>query len=287
MARSRPAQSVRVEVLIASRRRCALCFGLNGDLEIKQGQIAHLDRDRNNNHPENLCFLCLPHHDTYDSRPSQSARFTPEEAKRYREELYETLSRGREEVYRRMTELRHEHGAAPTFNLQLSELAARLGGYLAQQSANGYKFDPQVSLATLPETLGCSPGEAEEVVDELGEARLAETNNEIPPSVVFPTDRLFWHLDPLFGDNDPVADSKLLARVLVEAGEMEMEAMGARLGWPPRRLNPAATYLVMHKLAAQGDQALGTAPWIFWRMAPTPRTRRFVQPPAIPGGSDR
>jgi hypothetical protein len=76
------------EVLIRSRRRCCFCFGLHQDVTVKQGQIAHLDQDRNNIRPDNLAFLCLPHHDSYDTRTSQSKGLTIGEARSYRAELY-------------------------------------------------------------------------------------------------------------------------------------------------------------------------------------------------------
>jgi hypothetical protein len=79
------------EVLIKSGRRCCICFGLHRDLEPKQGQIAHLDRDHQNNNVENLAFLCLPHHDEYDTRTSQSRGWTIREAKQYRSMLYEAI----------------------------------------------------------------------------------------------------------------------------------------------------------------------------------------------------
>ena len=79
------------EVLLSSRRRCAICFGLNRDASVKQGQIAHLDRDRSNNKIENLAFLCLDHHDQYDSRMSQSKGLKSTEVKYYRAELEEAL----------------------------------------------------------------------------------------------------------------------------------------------------------------------------------------------------
>jgi hypothetical protein len=41
-------KSIEAEILIASRRRCCICFGLGGDLGEKQGQIAHLDQKREN-----------------------------------------------------------------------------------------------------------------------------------------------------------------------------------------------------------------------------------------------
>ena len=79
------------EVLLSSRRRCAICFGLDRDDSIKRGQIAHLNRDRSNNKPENLVFLCLEHHDQYDSRTSQSKGFKSTEVKCYQAELKEAL----------------------------------------------------------------------------------------------------------------------------------------------------------------------------------------------------
>lgn len=79
------------DVLLRSRRRCAICFGLNRDASVKQGQIAHLDRDRSNNKVENLAFLCLDHHDQYDSRMSQSKGLKITELKYFRAELEEAL----------------------------------------------------------------------------------------------------------------------------------------------------------------------------------------------------
>ena len=80
-----------VDVLQRSGRRCCLCYGLSKDLSVKKGQIAHLDRNPENNNPDNLAFLCLVHHDEYDTRPSQSKGWTVEEAKQYRNQLYKTI----------------------------------------------------------------------------------------------------------------------------------------------------------------------------------------------------
>ena len=79
------------EVLIQSARRCCLCFGLQNDLCETKGQIVHLDHNPANNDLDNLAWLCLNHHDQYDSRPSQSKGFTIGEVKRYREELYQAV----------------------------------------------------------------------------------------------------------------------------------------------------------------------------------------------------
>ena len=68
-----------------------MCFGLgvNGGLEMKEGQIAHLDRDRSNSAAENLVFLCQAHHTEYDKTSPQIAGFSPEEVRGFRRSLHE------------------------------------------------------------------------------------------------------------------------------------------------------------------------------------------------------
>lgn len=75
------------EVLTSCRRRCCLCFGLKKDASEKAGQIAHLDGDPSNNDKGNLVYLCLEHHDRYDTRTSQSKGLTIEEVRHYRDKL--------------------------------------------------------------------------------------------------------------------------------------------------------------------------------------------------------
>lgn len=84
-------QSVQTEVLVESRRRCCICFGLNRDTSLKVGQIAHLDKDSGNSKKGNLAFLCFEHHDLYDSTTRQSKNLTIKEVKHYRAELRTAL----------------------------------------------------------------------------------------------------------------------------------------------------------------------------------------------------
>jgi hypothetical protein len=51
-----------------------------------------LDGDRSNSEISNLAFLCLRHHDQYDSRTSQSKGLTKDEVRTYRDRLYANLS---------------------------------------------------------------------------------------------------------------------------------------------------------------------------------------------------
>lgn len=91
---NRPSLPLPIEraVLIKSRRRCCLCFWLEGIDEVQRGQIAHLDHDNTNYNEDNLCFLCTKeHHDDYDSTRSQSKGLQKGEVKHYRNELYREM----------------------------------------------------------------------------------------------------------------------------------------------------------------------------------------------------
>src|SRR5580692_6775347 len=92
MARAKVHDNHQDEVLLRSRRRCCICFGLHGDLGVKQGQIAHLDHDNTNPDPDNLVFLCFNHHDQYDSKTSQSKALREGEVKHFRTELYHKIA---------------------------------------------------------------------------------------------------------------------------------------------------------------------------------------------------
>lgn len=78
-------------ILTASRRRCCLCYFLDDRKTSQKGQIAHINRDRSDSNAENLVYLCLNHHDDYDSKPSQSKAYTQEEIRTYRDKLYKYL----------------------------------------------------------------------------------------------------------------------------------------------------------------------------------------------------
>lgn len=92
MTRKSISPDIQERILCESRRRCAFCFGLNNDLNRKKGQIAHIDRNSSNSSEENLAFLCLEHHDEYDSKPSQSKGLTPRELTQYQKELIAMLT---------------------------------------------------------------------------------------------------------------------------------------------------------------------------------------------------
>ena len=87
MNRKKIPTEIQTQVLIQCRRRCCICYGLEKDYKIKSGQIAHINHNKNDNRLDNLAFLCLPHHDQYDSKTSQSKNLTSNEVREFRKEL--------------------------------------------------------------------------------------------------------------------------------------------------------------------------------------------------------
>jgi hypothetical protein len=77
-----------------SARRCALCFGFDGDLQRKKGQIAHIDQNSSNADAGNLVYICLEHHDEYDSKTSQVKGITEVELQSYKARLTAAIARG-------------------------------------------------------------------------------------------------------------------------------------------------------------------------------------------------
>ena len=92
--RKKTPDSTETAVLTKSRRRCPLCFHLEDDRREKKGQIAHLDQDPSNYAEDNLAYMCMEHHSTYDSKTSQHKNYTLHEVKQWRGELYKLMEQG-------------------------------------------------------------------------------------------------------------------------------------------------------------------------------------------------
>jgi hypothetical protein len=135
---------VETEVFANSRRRCALCFYLDGDLDEKLGQVAHLDKDRSNSKIDNLAFLCLPHHSIFDGTNSQHKNYTVKEAKFAREQLYQAIAAGKHLIYKKGDPKPQPGLAADTKTLDaLTSIMASTGSidWLRQNNFAGFSFD--------------------------------------------------------------------------------------------------------------------------------------------------
>ena len=190
MAKRRQAipTAVQTKLLRQSRRRCCLCFGLKADIEVKEGQIAHLDRNPSNNSLDNLTWLCLSHHDDYDSVRRQTKRLTPEEVKSYRSELYKQLANlmspisekttgspeGMEEELDAVLEVMHryDHANKATRKVITVEILTRIERI--------YQY-PVLHEAAMKDL------ERQKIPDEVAEARCPEIDREIREKLGLPT----------------------------------------------------------------------------------------------------
>jgi hypothetical protein len=91
MTRKAIPETTQTSILLKSRRRCCLCFWLKGEDEVKKGQIAHLDQNHENDAEDNLAFMCMDHHDDYDSTTRLSKGLREDEVRRWRNELYKEM----------------------------------------------------------------------------------------------------------------------------------------------------------------------------------------------------
>lgn len=120
---------VEAAVLIKSRRRCCLCFWLDGVDEVVKGQIAHLDHNNENADEGNLAFLCYDHHDEYDGQTSTSKGLKLNEVRRWRDELYREMAyrfrdrpRGSLEIHYREGQHRYhkENGTCGVYRISVA-----------------------------------------------------------------------------------------------------------------------------------------------------------------------
>lgn len=172
---------VESEVLVKSARRCCLCYGLNGDFAQKNGQIAHIDHSRSNYRLDKLVFLCLEHHEAYDSKTSQSKGIIKQEILFYRDLLYTDVAKQLPRVLEPLD--LHKPDGATKFHQFLESLrgteshrSCLLNGYEIQKACEaGFlaiePFSPQ-QVQTASYTL--SVGEEALV----GETRFHLKNNE-------------------------------------------------------------------------------------------------------------
>jgi hypothetical protein len=164
---------------------------------------------------------------------------------------------------------------SPPF-VRFSAEGKALAELLNRSSKNGYKLDPQLRIDPLAGTLAVSQETVELAIDELRTAGLAEVNGS--NDVIRATNRLFWETDPIFATSDPVSDAELVARTLVghASGTIRLSELATLLKWDPRRLNPAATYLVETN-NARGLATIGSAPFSYLEIERIPSTKRLVR----------
>lgn len=87
MSRKKIPPEIENRVLVSSKRRCPICYFIDEFRGEVQGQIAHLNKNRDDNSLNNLAFMCLRHHSIFDSKNSQHKNYTAKEIAHYRDLL--------------------------------------------------------------------------------------------------------------------------------------------------------------------------------------------------------
>lgn len=132
--------------------------------------------------------------------------------------------------------------------------------------------DPQLSVSDLAERTALSEDDVRDALHELGHLVDASFDRALVQSELFVT------FDKHFTSWDPAADALTIAADLVNDDRFpgDLRLIAERYGWPPRRLNPAAAFLINRDLV-MGPQALGTHPWLTAGIMRIDATRRFVK----------
>ncbi|WP_222424612.1 HNH endonuclease family protein, partial [Yersinia mollaretii] len=88
---------IQSNVIHNSAGRCVICYGLRQftDPRYPHVQIAHIDKNNENNAEDNLALLCMPCHNMYDSTLKQGKNYTTQNIKRWRNELYDDVKNDR------------------------------------------------------------------------------------------------------------------------------------------------------------------------------------------------
>jgi hypothetical protein len=166
----------------------------------------------------------------------------------------------------------------PGFGLTLG--SQRLAVLLNKRSPHGIPNDTFLAVDAALSELNVSAEELELIADELEERGWVTLHRSLNGPLAFhrlsATARLFQDTDRSLNGWHTAGDAKRLARAIVEtdASGATLEQMTAVLGWPPRRINPAAEHLVEGGLTQGLPGSHGEHAYAQLRV--TPRLRRFA-----------
>lgn len=170
----------------------------------------------------------------------------------------------------------------PLPNTGLSIHAQRLAALLNERSETGREGDPSVDIQDAQQALELVNDEIDLAVAELLKHDLValRTDGNCRGGIrsVSPTARLFFETDLALRGWNPAADARAVAAAAVNANSdtvRRLDELDQLLSWGPRRLNPAAHYLVMHD-GVESEPPPGAGPYAYRRLAIGAKTRLFA-----------
>ncbi len=164
----------------------------------------------------------------------------------------------------------------------ISETARRAVELFVTVSEDGAFQKPRFAFPEFSSHIGLSASDARAVMDELEGYGLIERGAGLGDSLrwVAPRHELFWKFDRLFKGWDVEQDARFIARKLVagpyaEGNQFVSALLAKELDWPPRRINPALTFLVEKDLVRYSTTI--SYPYAVSSVSDTANTRRFAQ----------
>ena len=133
--------------------------------------------------------------------------------------------------------------------------------------------EPQLTMSEIAEKTELSEEDVEDALYELCEMV------KVSHDRVLVKDELFATFDKFWKPWNPAEDALKIAADLVNDEDFprSLREIAERYEWEPRRINPAAAYLINRDVVI-GGKALGTSPWLAaWIEPKDGATRRFVR----------
>lgn len=175
-----------------------------------------------------------------------------------------------------------EMETTPAAGLGLSELAYRLGAWLADNSERGlaYPIDGDAVVAAFPDVTARDLQDAVAELEMDGYITARSMLNTKLPLMRYRVE-LFATFDPLTRGTDPTLDAVTLAGLALEfESGVNVADLHAKSGWDHRRFNPALSVLVTRiddrRVSKSGD---GQYPTRMFALAATDRVelKRFIE----------
>jgi hypothetical protein len=163
--------------------------------------------------------------------------------------------------------------AAAATETGYSAAANTVARYFVEQSKYGRFADPMIDVAPLAEATGLSLADTRDALFELsGFFKETKVHALVKASLFAEFDRFWMPWDPR---EDAI---KLAADIGNDAGfPADSKAIAERYDWPPRRLNPAATYLLERGVLAD-HRVINSREFELFRILGKPdELRRFVK----------
>ena len=163
------------------------------------------------------------------------------------------------------------------FFFEIHPAAAPLVARIVKGSEHGLPTG-YFPIEDLSEEYGLALDVVEAIVEDLERKGLAKSLPAMGrrPQVSF-TSRLFARFDPLYMGWNALHDARIIATDLVQHGSLVAERFLERVGWAPRRLNPALAHLIANGLVLDSKTMMGDRPFITFQVYRNDRTRAFAE----------